>query len=71
MEKQRAVELRSTLDEILRGHPNISRYGSMHVRPEDVEKLTPEEIELMRLYSGLQDAALKYTKNQRAIGVRG
>ncbi len=69
-DKQRAIDLRSALEEMMRGHPHLSRYQSFYVQPEDVESLTPEEIEMMRMYSGLQDQARQYAEEKRRrIGV--
>lgn len=68
--KQRAIDLRNALEGIMAGHPNLSRYQSFYVKPEDVGSLTPEEIQLMRLYSGIQDAARKYAEEKRKIGVK-
>jgi hypothetical protein len=68
-DKQRAIELRGALEDVMRTHPHFSRYSSFYIKPEDQASLTPEEIELMRLYSGVQDAAKAYAKQQR-IGVR-
>jgi len=71
MEKQRAIDTRNALEEILRGQPHLSKYTSFYVKPEQAENLTPEEIELMRMYSTLQGNAREYTKEQRQkIGIR-
>jgi hypothetical protein len=70
-DKQRAVELRNTLEQMMQGHPHLSQYSNFYVRPEDAQSLTPEEIRMMRLYSELQDRAKQFAKDQRAkIGVR-
>lgn len=68
-DKQRAIDTRAALEEILRQHPNLSRYSSFYVKPGDIENLTPEEIQLMQLYSTQQKAARDYTKSQR-IGIK-
>ena len=47
VDKQRAIETRSDLEAILRQHPNLSRYSSFYVKPEDQADLTSEEVELM------------------------
>ena len=67
--KQRAIETRSALEEMMRGHPNLSKHTRFYVKPEDQKDLTPEEIEMMRMYSGLQDKAREYAKEQR-IGIK-
>lgn len=69
-EKQRAIELRTTLEGIMRRQPHLAKYNSFFVRPEDYENLTPEETQLMRLYSGIQDASREYAKQHpRNVGV--
>jgi hypothetical protein len=69
-DKARAVDLRNALDEILRGHPHLSRYSSFYVKPEDAAELTPEEVGLMRLYTELQDRAKQYAQEKRRrVGV--
>jgi hypothetical protein len=65
VDKQRAVETRAALEDIMRTHPNLSTYSSFYVKPEDVAKLTSEEILLMRNYSELQKRAKKYAKEKR------
>ena len=73
VDKQKAIELRNTLEEMMKTHTDLSRYQSFYVKPEDQAKLSPDEIEMMRMYSGLQDAARAYAKNQRTpqqIGIR-
>jgi hypothetical protein len=69
-DKQRAIDTRNALEEILRGQPHLSQHTTFYVRPGQGENLTPQEMELMRLYSTLQQHALEYAKNQRQkIGV--
>jgi hypothetical protein len=70
-EKSRAIELRNTLEEMMQGHSRLSKYTNFYVRPEEAANLTPEEIEMMRVYSELQDRARAHAKQQRlSIGVR-
>ena len=68
-DKQRAIDTRQALEEIMRGHPNLSRYSSFYVKPDDVQDLTPEEIGLMQAYSTQQAQAKSYAKAQR-IGLK-
>jgi hypothetical protein len=68
-EKQRAVETRQALEEMMKGHPNLSKHTRFYVKPGDEANLTPGEIEMMRMYSGLQDQARAYAKSQK-IGVK-
>lgn len=69
--KQRAVETRDALQKLMAGHPALSKYTNFYVKPEDASNLTPEEVELMRAYSTIQDQAKAYNKEQRGrIGIR-
>lgn len=69
--KQRAIETREALQNLMAGHPSLSKYQNFYVKPEDAQNLTPEEIELMRAYSTIQDQAKAYSKEQRSrIGIR-
>lgn len=69
--KQRAVETRDALQKLMAGHPALSKYTNFYVKPEDAQTLTPEEIELMRAYSTIQDQAKAYNKdNRQRIGIR-
>jgi hypothetical protein len=71
VDKQRAIETRQALEEMMRGHSNLSRYSSFYVKPEDVADLSPEEIELMRKYTEMSDQSKAYAKAKRErIGVR-
>ena len=70
-EKQRAVETRAALEDIMRSHPTLSEFTNFYVKPEDTAKLTGEEIEMMRKYTELQDRAKKYAKSKRGqIGIQ-
>ena len=51
VEKQRAVETRAALEEMMAGHPALSQYTSFYVKPEDASRLTPEDIVMMRMYT--------------------
>jgi hypothetical protein len=53
VEKQRDVETRAALEAMMAGHPDISRYSELYVKPEDQAKLTPDEIFIMRKYTEL------------------
>jgi hypothetical protein len=68
--KQRAIETRDALQKLMAGHPALSKYTNFYVKPEEAENLTPEEIELMRAYSTIQDQAKAYNKEQRRLGIR-
>jgi hypothetical protein len=68
-DKQRAIDLNNAVRELMRGHEHISEYPSFYVKPEQAPNLTPEEVELMRLYSTLQQNARNFAKGQK-IGVR-
>ena len=71
VEKQRAIETRDALEKILQGQPGISQYTDFYVKPQDAAKLTPEDVQLMREYSTIQDAAKKYAAQQKKqIGVQ-
>jgi hypothetical protein len=65
VDEPRAIEQLVTLEEMLRGHPDLSRYQSFYVKPENQGRRTPDEIQMMRLDSGLQGAARAYSKSQR------
>lgn len=65
VDKQRAVETRAALEQMMAGHPELSKYTSFHVKPEDASKLTPEDILMMRKYTMLQDQARKFAKQKR------
>ena len=59
-EKARAIDLRSELERILQEQPHLSRYTSFYVKPEQAANLSPQEIEMMRLYAGVQRRAQEY-----------
>lgn len=70
LEAARAVDSRRVLDQILRRQPNISQYTSWYVRPDQAANLTPEQIELMRLYTGIRQDARDYMERQRSGDAR-
>lgn len=65
VEKARAVELRNRLEEILKGQPHLSRYQRFYVKPEEASSLTPGQVDLMRLYAGIQEQAQAAAKRKR------
>ncbi len=60
-----AVETRSALEKIMRGHPILSQFINFYVKPEDAAKLTPDDIAMMRKHTELRDRAKKYAKQKR------
>jgi hypothetical protein len=70
-DKQRAIEFRNELEKLMEGHKSLSKYSRYYVKPENAEKLTPEEIRYMRAYSQLGDQGRAYAKKKRAeIGIK-
>ncbi len=56
--------------DIVRGHTTLSRFTNFYVKPEDVGKLTPEDILMILKYTELQDRARQYAKTKREqIGI--
>jgi hypothetical protein len=69
VDKQRAIDTRQALQGMLDQHPNLSQFTNFYVKPGDAEKLTPEEIQMMRLYAAQQQDAREYAASQR-IGIK-
>jgi hypothetical protein len=56
----------------MQGHPELSQFTNVYVKPEDVSKLSSEDILMMRKYTEVRDRAKKYAKEKREIiGVSG
>lgn len=70
VDKQRAIDTRQALQDIMKTHPNLSQYSSFYVKPQDVQNFSSEEIRLMQAYSTQQAEAKAYAKQQK-IGIRG
>jgi hypothetical protein len=72
VDRQRAIDTRNALEEILRSQPHLSRYTSFYVKPDQAANLTPEELRLMQFYSLLQQRAREHAaqERERSIGVR-
>ncbi len=71
VDKQRAVETRTALEQMMKGHPDLSQDTSFYVKPEDQAKLTPDEILIMRKYTEIKAAAQKFAKQKRQqIGIQ-
>lgn len=62
-QKQRAI--RQTIENQLRGSENVGDVERFYVKPENVGKLTPDQLLLLRTYQHQQDQAQK-----KRIGVR-
>lgn len=70
-DKQRAIDLRDSLQAMMAGHPNLSKHTEFYVKPDDVANLSPEELELMRAYATQEQQSREWSKAQRQrIGVR-
>jgi hypothetical protein len=72
VDRQRAIETRDAIAEILKGKPHISSHQDFFVRPENIPKLTPDEIETLRLFSTQEarTAAWKKAQKQKQVGIR-
>jgi hypothetical protein len=46
------------------------QHTTFFAKPENAQKLTPEEAELMRLHATYQQNARAYTKQRRKIGIQ-
>ena len=66
VDKQRQRAIRQVAEEQLRGSENVGNVERFYVKPENLSKLTPEQLMLLRTYSQKQqDAAQK-----KRIGVK-
>ena len=69
MAKQRDIAARDAMAEALRGQQGVGRFETFYPRPDQIQNLTPEEIEMLRLGKTL-DARAKQRNAQQRIGVR-
>jgi hypothetical protein len=65
MEKQRDIEARRLIEEMLKGNPNVGHFERLSVKPENLGNLSPEEILMYRLYQTLEQQAQKRGREQR------
>lgn len=70
MDKQRSILERETLADALRGQQGVGRYETFYPRPDEISKLTPEQIMMLRLQKTLDERAKQKGKEQR-VGVGG
>ena len=71
LDKSQAIDSRRALEAILDQRPHLSQYSSFYVKREDVAKLSPEEVQLMRAYTQQVNAAKEYARKRREqLGVR-
>lgn len=70
VEKQRAIDTREALKQLLAQYPHLSSHTEFYVKPGDVANLSPEEIEAMRAYATQQQQTREWAAEQKRIGVR-
>jgi hypothetical protein len=63
LDKQRNNAARELIDEMMQGNPDVGRFERLYVKPENLKNLSPQDLELMRLYTGLED-------KKKKVGVR-
>jgi hypothetical protein len=68
LDKQKAAETRDALIKILQEHPRIRQFTNMYAKKEDLPKLTPEEVQLMRKWHELTDRSKAFHRTESAQG---
>lgn len=68
--RQRAIEQRDAIAELLKSHPNIAQRLSFYPRKDAIDKLTPSDIELLRMYATQEQKTAEWKKQQKQIGVQ-
>jgi len=67
LDKQRIIEGTKALKEQLSGNPAVKHFEAISVSPQNVAQLSPQELELYRLYKTIQEMARK--RGQEKINV--
>lgn len=57
VDRAQHVQARQYVEQALAGNPNIRQFSELYVKPEDAARLSPEELQLLRLYRTLADQA--------------
>ena len=68
MPKQKSIAEREYVQAMLRGIPEVSKFETLSVRPENLGALTPEEFMLLRLNKTLEGRAQQAAKAKQAPG---
>lgn len=66
MNLQRSVQAREILEDVLRSDPAVRSFEHIYIRPEDVGRLGPDELEAMMLYKQLSLQAQRDARARRA-----
>ncbi len=65
VDKQRAIEMRDALHDMLDQQPHLTPYTNWYVKPDQMKLMTPQEVENMRLLTTMQRNAREYAERRR------
>jgi hypothetical protein len=67
--QQQGIVARELIDELLTGSPGVGSFRKVFVNPENIENLTPEELDVYRLYRFIEaEAQRKGRARRKAAG---
>lgn len=69
--KARDIAAREIATETLKGSAGVSRFENLHVKPEDLAGLTPEQLKLYQLYKYLEAQQREAAKRKKAAAAAG
>lgn len=67
MARQRDLSAKDLVNELLTGDQNIGRYEKLYIRPDQLGNVSPEEIDLMRLYKAVEKRAEQRAKQAHPL----
>lgn len=64
--KQKQIAVRDEVMKRLEGNPAVKDWNELYIKPEDLSKLSPAEMELYRFYRGLESKGKEDAKKRKA-----
>jgi hypothetical protein len=68
MDLQRQIAARQLVEEALAGNKNVGHFEELYVKPENLPNLSPQELQLLRLYKTIEAEQAKAAKAKKAAG---
>ena len=65
LEKQKSIAGRELVQEFLRGQPEIGKFQEIYVKPGMENRLTPQEVALLRLNKTLEGRAIQQARQKK------
>jgi hypothetical protein len=70
-ERQQAIESNNALHDMMRGQPHLREYSNFTIKPGTEGRLTPSEMEMLRMSEELQKRSRQFMEQRRRLEAQG